>query len=368
MQTNKGFRPDWTSAPGDTIVDLMNERHISDAEFATLMGLSFEDASDLLQGRSTVTLTIARKLTGALGASVEYWMSRDYQYRQDSKELHDEEDNWLRNLPLGDMIKFGWLSPPPLPSEELRDCLRFFGASSVPEWKRRYGALQNTAAFRASISFDSRHESISAWLRQGELQAEQIECAPWDLEGFQESLTHLRSLTRYKYPGRFISRLQQACAATGVAVVVVRAPSGCRASGAVRFLTSDKAILQLSFRYLTDDHFWFTFFHEAGHLILHGQRHLFSSTLEGHKGWILDGNDVPLTDEEQEANDFAALTLVPQEFQHELLEIPGSHRAVIKFAHRVGVSPGVIVGQLQHNGYIGYDELNRLKRRFAWQE
>ena len=292
-------------------------------------------------------------------------MSRDYQYREDSRRFQEEEERWLRELPLGDMIKFGWLRSP-LPSEELAACLRFFGVSSVLEWKQTYGSLQEMAAFRSSPSFDSRHESVSAWLRQGEIEAERIECGPWHSERFRECLDQLRSLTRQKDPYCFIPTLQEACSENGVAVVVVRAPSGCRASGAIRFVTKDKAILQLSFRHLTDDQFWFTFFHEAGHLILHGQRHYFASILEGQRPWILEGIGTPQSEEEEEADEFAALTLVPREFQRELVTVAPSTKGVIRLAQRIGVSPGVVVGQLQHHRRIGFDQLNRLKRRFAW--
>ena len=368
MISSEGFQPNWTSAPGETIVDILRERDISRESLASLMSLSLVETNELLQGRSTVTVAIARRLTGVLGASVEFWMSRDYQYRQDSRRVKDDEEGWLRKLPLGDMIKFGWLSPLPLPSEELAACLRFFGVSSVAQWKEHYGSLQEVAAFRSSPSFDSREESVAAWLRQGEIEAEGIECRPWHSNQFRESLVQLRSMTSQKDPGRFIPALQEACSENGVAVVVVRSPSGCRASGATRFVTNEKAILQLSFRYLTDDNFWFTFFHEAGHLILHGQRRFFTSALEGQGPWILEGAEAPITKEEEEANHFAATTLIPHEFQQELLTVPPSTRAVIRFAHRVGVSPGVIVGQLQHHGRIGYDQLNQLKRRFAWND
>ena len=368
MSSNERFQPNWTSAPGDTIVDILRERDLSKENFASFMSLSAKETNDLLQGRATVTIDVARRLTGVLGASVEFWMSRDYQYRQDSRRLQEDEEGWLRKLPLGDMIKFGWLSPPPLPSEELAACLRFFGVSSVFEWRVNYGGLQETAAFRSSPSFDSREESVSAWLRQGEIEAEGIGCRPWHSERFQRSLDQLRSLTRQKDPDRFLPALQGVCSENGVAVVVVRSPSGCRASGATRFLTNDKAILQLSFRYLTDDHFWFTFFHEAGHLILHGQSQFFTSALEGQRPWILEGADVPTTEREQEANHFAAAALIPEEFQQEFKTVTPNRRAVVRFAHRVGVSPGVVVGQMQHDGRIGYDQLNSLKRRFAWQD
>ena len=368
MSTSEGFQPDWSSAPGETITDILEEREISNESFASSMGLSQEKTDDLLQGRSTVTINVARLLTGVLGASVEFWMSRDYQYRQDSKRLQEDEVGWLRKLPLGDMIRFGWLSPPPLPSEELAACLRFFNASSVVEWREKYSSLQGSAAFRSSPSFDSREESVAAWLRQGEIEAARMECRPWHAARFQESLNQLRTLTRQKDPGLFLPALQSVCSENGVAVVIVRSPSGCRASGATRFMTNDKAILQLSFRYLTDDHFWFTFFHEAGHLILHGQRQFFTSALGTQRPWILEGADVPTTEEEQEANQFAATALIPREFQHDLSILTPNHRAVIRFANRVGVSPGVVVGQMQHHGRIGYDQLNGLKRRFTWQD
>ena len=92
------------------------------------------------------------------------------------------------------------------------------------------------------------------------------------------------------------------------------------------------------------------------------------SALEGQRPWILEGADVPTTEREQEANHFAATALIPQEFQQEFKTVTPNRRAVVRFAHRVGVSPGVVVGQMQHDGRIGHDQLNSLKRRFAWQD
>jgi len=367
MASNEEFRPNWASAPGDTIADILRERDISDVEFAKQMGRTVEDANNLLKGRSTITISIARRLEQVLGASMEFWMSRDYQYRQDISRLHVDDEEWLHELPVGDMIRFGWLTRVPHPSEELAACLRFFNVPSVKGWREEYAGLQQMAAFRTSPSFDSRPASVAAWLRQGEIKAEAIECSPWDPKRFQHSLSSIRSLTNVKDPKRFVPELQKRCAESGVAVAIVRAPSGCRASGAVRFLSRHKALLQLSFRYLTDDHFWFTFFHEAGHLLLHGESNFFSETLDGEKSWLLEWIDTISTPEEQEANEFATSTLIPPEFQTQLANLPIDSRKVIRFAVRVGVSPGIVVGQLQHMG-IGYNQLNRLKRRYIWED
>lgn len=357
MTSSREFRPDWASAPGDTIADILEERELSVAQFAQRIGHSLEGVTELLQGRATITLALARQLEQVLGASIEFWMSRDFQFRQDTARLQAAEEDWIAELPIGDMIKFGWLTPAPHPSDEVAACLRFFDVPSLREWREAYAALQEAVAFRTSPSLDSRPVAVAAWLRQGEIEAATIDCSPWNAKRFQKSLSEIRTLTRIKDPRRFIPELQKCCADSGVAVVVVRAPTGCRASGATRFLSQAKALLLLSFRYLTDDHFWFTFFHEAGHLLLHGENALF-----------LEGADTLSTAEEQEANEFAARSLVPSEFQAALLNLRADSRDVIRFARRLGVSPGMVVGQLQHLGRLRYDQLNRLKRRFTWED
>jgi plasmid maintenance system antidote protein VapI len=354
MSGDQGFQPDWVSAPGETISDILRARDLSVAEFARQIGHPLEAAVDILHGRATITLAVARLLERALGGSVGFWLSRDYRYREASARLHSADNDWMAELPLGDMVRFGWLKPTPRPSDELDACLRFFNVPTVWAWREAYAGIRDMAAFRTSPSFESRPAAVAAWLRQGEIEAEAVDCEPWSAERFREALPQLRLLSRQKDPNRFLPVLREQCAKTGVAVAAVRAPAGCRASGATRFLSSDKALLQLSFRYLTDDHFWFSFFHEAAHLLLHGRDGLF-----------VEMAGTPSSPAEQEANEFAARVLVPVEFEDALLALRADGRAVIRFARRLGVSPGVVVGQLQHRGRIRRNQLNGLKRRFT---
>ena len=248
MISSAEFQPNWASAPGETVLDILWERGISEETFASLLDLDPGETKDLLRGRSTITIAIARRLASCLGGSVEFWMSRDHQYRENSRRLKDAERMWLRQLPLGDMVKFGWLSPRPLPSDELAACLRFFAVASISEWRNSYRSLQEMAVFRSALAFDSRHESVAAWLRQGEIEANDIDCQAWDPEGFQEALSGLRSMTRIKDPERFVPVLQETCSKSGVAVVVVRSPSGCHASGATHFVATNKAVFATQFQ------------------------------------------------------------------------------------------------------------------------
>ena len=122
-----------------------------------------------------------------------------------------------------------------------------------------------------------------------------------------------------------------------MAVVVVRCPTGCRSSGQARFVDPTKAVLQLSFRFLTDDHLWFTFFHEAGHLLLHLQGQLFQESQ-----LYLEGNETAPSKDEVEADSFAQRILIPDEYQDAMLSLPRDARSIMRFARRIGVSRGIV--------------------------
>jgi Zn-dependent peptidase ImmA (M78 family) len=81
----------------------------------------------------------------------------------------------------------------------------------------------------------------------------------------------------------------------------------------------------------------------------------------------VEGSEMLSTEEEEEANEFAANTLVPAEFFDEMLNLDQNFRTIMRFARRIGVSPGIIVGQLQHHGKVRRNKLNFLKTRYAWE-
>ncbi|EON19378.1 hypothetical protein C265_12546 [Cupriavidus sp. GA3-3] len=117
-----------------------------------------------------------------------------------------------------------------------------------------------------------------------------------------------------------------------------------------------KAVLMLSGRYLTDDHFWFSFFHEAGHLLLHWDA----------GSPILETAEDRHSEREAEANQFAADMLLPNEYQDRLPEVRSNLRGIIRLARDAGVSRGIVVGQLQHRGLVKQGHFNDLKARYKW--
>lgn len=346
------FCPDWASPPGATIVDVLEERGITRDVFAKRMSQSRTEIDALLSGKRTISIGTARVLSNVLGPSPEFWLMRDYHYRESANRLHGTSQSWLSELPVKHMIRQGWI--PQKPQDLVAACLRFFDTPTIAAWSNKYTTGQ-LATYRMSQAHAKNLAAVAAWLRRGEIEAEHINCAEWNPSTLKSSLGKLRSLTRQSDPQNFLPTLVKECAAAGVAVVLVRAPQGCPASGAAWFRSPSQAVIAPSFRFLSDDHFWFTVFHEIGHLILHSKTKLH-----------LEGTGADPDQLEREANDFAANALVPPDMQPELLMLTSDSRDIQRFAKRVGVSPGIIVGQLQHHGILTHAQQNRLKRRYTW--
>lgn len=356
MSVDTEFCPVWASPPGETIRELALSKGLTHAVIARVLGVAESDLTRLLDGDLQITEARAERLSAALGTTPRFWVTREAQYRRALKAIRDETRAWVSCLPLADMAKFGWLNAATTATDKLEVALSFFGVSSVDEWRDMwFSESVGLTAYRTSPVFKMQSASAAAWLRQGELAASRINTSLWCRADFKQILTELIPLTRVGKPEEFIPTLQRLCAECGVAVVIVRAPKGCPASGATRVING-QAILQLSARYLRDDSFWFTFFHEAAHLVLHEDR-LF---LEWPEKQHLDEQ------EEREADDFAGNILIPPCHEAALRALPHEFKAIMRFARNLSISPGIVVGQLQYRGLVPRHAFNFLKKRYSW--
>jgi len=350
------YRPMIVSRPGETLAELLEERGITQVELAERLDRPVKTVNEIVKGKAMITPETALQLERVLGTPAEFWLVRESRYRESKARIEDMarlngSSGWLKELPLRDMAAFGWITRLPDPGSMVAECLRFFGVANVEAWRERYESP--LVAFRASKKVVSHVGSIAAWLRQGEREADRLSCAPFDKHRFKSELSAVRGLTLEPDPEKFFPALQQRCAQGGVAVVVVRTPSGCAVSGATRWL-GDKALLQLSIRHKTNDHLWFTFFHEAGHLLLHRKR-LFIERQER-----IDD------DAESEADRFATDTLIPRQHGERLSRVTLSRESVRRFSDEIGIAPGIVVGRMQKQGLLPWSHLNDLKVRYAW--
>ncbi|MCM5589903.1 ImmA/IrrE family metallo-endopeptidase, partial [Xanthomonas hortorum] len=260
---------DWSSSPAATIKALLSKKKWATSDFAKRIGMNAVDANKLLDGLLSIDSLIAQDLEKVLGGSAKFWLKRELEYRVDREnEEALNPDHWIKTLPVKEMRDWGWISAT---DDAVASCKDFFAVETVRDWRIKYQEIASSSYFRRTSSSLNKTGVVSAWLRYQELQAFKIDCAPWSAAKFEASFEEIKSLTFEREPASFIPKLRRICAECGVAVVVARSPAGSTISGAAMFLNEYKAVIALSFRHLSDDHLWFTFFHEAGHLILHAK-------------------------------------------------------------------------------------------------
>lgn len=360
------YVPDHVSPPGETLSETLEALGMSQADLAERTGRAKKTINEIVKGKAPITPKISLELENVLGVPAEFWNSRESQYREylarkDERERFEKHLEWLDLIPVRTMVKFGWIREFKDKVQQLRELLRFFQISSPDQWEKYARSYTDQVVFRKSEAFETNRSAVVAWLRRGEIQAKNVECAPYDQGKFREVLRSIRDLTR-EPPEVFCSKMVDLASAAGVAVVFVRELPKTRISAATRWLTPSKALIQLSLLYKRNDHFWFSFFHEAGHVLLHGKKDFFINNLNNY-----EEPDPSREKKEMEANALAASFLIPAAAFKALTRSGAPSRdTVLQFASELGVAPGIIVGRLQREGIIPWSHYNDLKVSFRW--
>ncbi len=358
MSTDIEIAKQVLSPPGDTIQETLEEIGMTQVELAERMGRPKEKINDIIKGREPISTPTAFQLEKVLGIPASFWLNREKEYRKKLFELEQQEFleeclEWYQHFPVREMKKYGVLPDTREKHVLVGSLLSFFGVASPTQWKRIYIDREVSVAFRISLANTQNPHAISAWLRMGEIEATKVQVKDFDKKRFKASLKEAKDIAYY-HPEDFATRLQALCADCGVAVVYVPNLPKAPISGATRWF-HNKPLIQLSGRYKTNDHFWFTFFHEAGHILLHGKKEVFLEDVEG----------TPIDqDKEEEANRFASKLLLKESELQEIIDsAPLDEKMIVAFANKFRTPAGVIIGQLQHKGVISFADGNHLRRK-----
>jgi addiction module HigA family antidote len=353
------YEPDSVTPPGEMLEEKLQEIGMSQAELAGRIGRTKKTVNEIIKGKAPLLPETAVQLERVLGVPARFWASAEANYRQ-ALARHEEaarlgaQQEWLNRLPVKALVKLGVLAKEGDSVSRLRELLNFFGVASFEALSRINE--ERCLAFRQSLAHEVDQYALLAWLRLGELQAQGMTCAPYEESRFRQTLTEIRQLCAESPPAA-APKMQQGCAESGVALVFVPEIQGARAWGVTQWVSADKAILQLSLRGKTDDQFWFTFFHEAAHILLHPKKALY----------LEFGQDAD--EHEEEANRFARDILIPPvEWRSIVAARPRSAAQVRAWAAKLGIAPGVLVGRLQHERILPWPHLNGLKVKLRFRE
>ena len=353
------FRPDYAVPPGWVLEERLEAEGISHAEFARRCGRSPKMISEIISGKAPLGPGTALQFEKVLGVDASIWLGIESDYRlHRAREAEAQRAaasaEWARAFPVRDLVKRGCFQRPDSDVDAVTKLLTFFGVGSIDAWTARYG-LANVA-YRHSQSFESNEAALATWLRLGQVEAERQECAEYGESRFKQAVRAIRGLTREPVEDA-LRQTAALCNGAGVALALVPPLPRTALSGAAWWLSPRRAVIQLTARHKTDDHLWFSFFHEAAHILLHTK-----------KGVFVDGDRKDDNGMEAEADAWASNILVPKrEWERFVAMSPRSERAVRAFADEQGIAPGIVVGMLQHRRLLPWTHLNGLKVKLDWR-
>jgi HTH-type transcriptional regulator / antitoxin HigA len=367
QQASIPFTPDAVH-PGEIVSEYIEFHGWTQRDLARRTGLTPKTISEICNGKAPLTPPTALALEKVLRRPAHFWLNLQRQCDEAearSRELHKSAaawTDWARRFPIKEMKRLRFLIPEGRSDADA--LLRFLGVSSPESWDAVWSA--SNVAYRQTRKFAQTAEAISAWVRKTELEAEQMETAPFDEARLRASLEELRRLTREK-ADNILEPVQSICAGFGVAVVLVPELPHCGISGSAEWLSDKKALIGLTLRYKTDDQLWFTFFHELAHILLHRKKRAFivDNAADDLNDRVIDPE---MQGYEAEANQFAVDTLIPPAALSEFLHARTfTNDSICDFAEKIGIGPGILVGRLQHDGVLKAFQGNAFKQNLNWK-
>jgi addiction module HigA family antidote len=351
------WQPDWTVPPGEILLEALEERGMSQSELARRMGRPTKTINEIINGKTAITPETAIQLELTLGITATFWNNLEGSYREQLARERSRYElaasaSWADQFPVKDLVRHKLIERGRTKGGTVAALLSYFGVGSPDAWQTQW--LAPSVSFRGSPAFESSPPAVAAWLRWGELLASRVETQPFDSQKLRAALIEIRTLTRQADFMKVLERAQDLLASAGVVVVLTPEFSGTRLSGAARWLSPDRALIQLSARHKTNDHFWFSFFHEAGHLL---------SRKRGDSVDLADEIDGTKSEGEGEADRFARDALIPPDAFAEFTAAGVfSAQNVRDFAQRQGIAPGIVVGRLQREDKLDKSNLNDMKK------
>ena len=354
------YKPDYVVPPGRILKERLAAQGISQAEFARRCGRSPKLISEIIAGKAPLEPKTAVQFELVLGVDAGIWLGIESKYqlfhaREAMTADAKGSNQWIKAFPVNELVKRGCFSRPKSDSEAALKLLSFFRVGSLTAWHGRFDRLN--AAYRHSPSFKSNNSSLAAWLQLGEIAADRLQCGNYSQSRFREAIHSIRGTTRKPIQEAWREAVRQ-CSQSGVSLVFVRSLPKTALSGAAWWPMPGRPVIQLTARHKSDDHLWFSFFHEAAHILLHGKR-----------GVFVDGSMQGDSDTEIEANGWASNVLVPRSAWDEFASMVSHGECDIRlFADKHEISPGIVVGMLQHQGRLNWNQLNHLKVRVEFDD
>lgn len=333
--------------PGYSIKEQLVERGLTQKEFAMRMELSEKHISKLINGEVLLTTDVAVRLEMVLGIEAQFWLNLEAIYRE--KLFKIEEENNMENdikiaskFPYKEMSNLNWIPKTNKVTEKVINLRKFF------EVNRLGLLLENNnlnVLWRRISESEKSNYALLAWAQKAKLEARSHQTSPININYLSNNIPLFRKMTNQRIED-FYNTLVDELKKSGISLVLLPHLEGSYLHGAT-FYDKNKIVVALSTRGKDADRFWFSFFHEIGHIVL---------------GHINEDYNKQM---EIDADKFAQDTLIPSDKYKDFVSLKNfTEQRIIDFANEIGVDQGIIIGRLQKDGLLSFKSLNHLKTKY----
>ena len=348
--------------PGETIADVLEERGITQVELAMRTGVTPTYVSNVIHGKKDISAKFAMALEYALGVKKSFWLNLQANYDAELLEINEAETvteaerearehlneivKYLRKigrLPLGETKEESILS--------LRGTLNVSDISNIP----RFAAV---GAFRISENTAVDPFVLGAWIRLCQIAGEANSIDErFELTRVPELVDELKDVM-LKHDGNIQKDLKNVMVRYGIDFSIAHHFTGAPVHGYVSLKRDGSYQMVVTIRRAFADEFWFSLFHELGHIV--------NGDISSGTKFVDDGSNPEM---ENRANAFASERLMQNNSYREFIEAADfSLQSIERFAESQRVMPYMVIGRLRRDKHLSYYQYNDHMLRYKWEQ
>lgn len=329
--------------PGYYIKEIVEESGLTQEDFAKRLDTTPKNLSLLIRGEQSLSIDISMKLSRMLGTSVNYWLNLQNAYDALIAEFKSEEELTEERKVFANFDykyfrdNYGLPDLPRKKDEQIKTVREFLNVATLSVFAKRDMAV----SFRSSTEELTEGSTIKAnvMVQIATNKTLKTEAPKFNKKNFEQAVKYALTLTNNHE--EFYPLIRNAFLDAGVVFVILPNIPGSKTNGATKKV-GDNIMLMVNDRRLNADTFWFTLFHEIGHIV-NGD---YGISFEKETG-----------EQEEAANKYAEDSLIPPEKYQEFLAGKQVDLQTIRgFANQIERDPGIVLGRLQKDGIIGFDD------------
>ena len=339
--------------PGYYIKEIVEESGLTQEDFAKRLDTTPKNLSLLIRGEQSLSIDIAMKLSRMIGTSVSYWLNLQNSYDTLVAAFKSEKELAAERIVFESLDYKYFRDNYSLPNlsrkidEQIKQVREFLNVATLKVLTKRDMAV----SFRSSTQELSENNTTkaNAMVQIAINKALKSNAPKFNKQRFEKAVSYALTLTE-KHDD-FYKLIYNAFFEAGVIFIILPNLPGSKINGATKKI-GDNIMLMVNDRRLYADSFWFTLFHEIGH-IMNGD---YGISFEKETG-----------EQESLADIFAEDSLIPREEYAKFTEQRAFGReAICRFARKVNRDPGIVLGRLQNDMLVDYNDwkLKSLRKKY----